>query len=314
MTVQYLRAGGFRFARDGVEILTAPFYSNPGVARLALLPIWPNQSRIDPERRRRSWGDPEAILVGHAHYDHLMDLPTIVKTLEQGRDPNDRIPVLASQTAANLIHEERLAVRPLDADAGNWRREGQWHRYAGGKVRVMALHSEHGNHVGPIKLYGGHQPRPLDHLPHFAYGWVEGQTFAFLIDFMEGDRPVFRIHVQDAASQPPLGFVPRSLLAERRVDLAILTAGGFSQARDYPEGLLRDLEPRHVMIGHWEDFFRGPDEEPLVVRLTDMDELLTRILPVLGECAGRPGPPWEPAGKCWTLPEPELVTTFVPCP
>ena len=293
--------------------MTAPFYSNPGLVQLAAFPIWPRKGRIDPHQA--SWGEPAAILVGHAHYDHLMDLPRIVELLE------GKPQIFGNRSAANLLAAVPLKVSPVDETAGTWRRQGSWHRI-GHDVRVMALESEHANHVGPVKLYGGHRATPVRRLPWTAYGWVEGYTYAYVIDFLQPEGGVaFRIHVQDAASQPPLGFVPQSVLDEHLVDLAIITAAGFQQAKHYPEALLRDLRPRHTLIGHWEDFFRSPWRAPKVVRLTSMEQLLVRIDPILGDPSEVTGPRetkvdfgrrriWNSADPRWTLPAPGARVTF----
>jgi hypothetical protein len=146
----------------------------------------------------------------------------------------------------------------------------------------MPLLSEHAPH-GPLgfKLFEGHVG-PDDGAPYNAYDWKEGQTWGYLIDVLadDGETPLLRIHYQDSASNPELGWPPRDLLAERRVDLALFCAASFSLVHEHPQAILRELAPRHAMAAHWEDFSREPDPDPRklrVVPLTDLPELIDRL-------------------------------------
>jgi len=99
-----------------------------------------------------------------------------------------------------------------------------------------------------------------------------GVTYAFLIDFLDPEdtrRIAFRIHYQDAASTPPEGYPSEELLAERAVDLEVVTMPGREAlpARHdrYPVGVLQHNRARHAMVIHYESFFHPVSE----VRLLD---------------------------------------------
>ena len=161
----------------------------------------------------------------------------------------------------------------------------------------MAIQSEHAPHFFGIKLYAGKVSEKLDRLPKRAWGWKEGQTFAYLIDFLGEDGSIdFRIHYQDAASNPPWGFPPPLESRDpKRVDVAIVCVPGFDRARSYPEGIIRRIQPRFVILGHWEDFFRprtGDPEDLRVVPLTDPNVFIARMKKVL------------PSDSHWTMPRP----------
>lgn len=283
VTVEYLGAGGLAIAYAGEALLTAPFYSNPSFLRVGLgLSLAPDPERI-PERPALLDGARVAgVLVGHAHYDHAMDVPAVLAKWGLAG-----VPVFGSRTAVHLLRAAApgVAAAPVEPFAGERAAPGRWLApQAGSRFRVMPLRSEHAPHAWPgIKLFSGHVEEPLASPPRSAYAWKEGQTHAFLIDVMPraGERPLLRIHYHDAASNPGIGWPPPALLAERGVDLVVFCAASFALVRDHPAALLRELAPRHALAVHWEDFSRDPREPLRVVPLTDLPELLERLASAL---------------------------------
>ncbi len=186
--VKYLASGGFLIRRGEHSILTAPFFSNPSLKRLMLWRIKPNPEQIDRFLApiRESVIDVETIIIGHAHYDHLMDVSHVVKNYVQ---------ILAAELPADQLVS-------VNADAGTSAKPGRWYHSRTGGVRFMAIESEHAPHFMGVKLYKGKYDNPLDKLPTRANSWREGQTFAYLIDFMsdDGSTVKFRIHYQDATA------------------------------------------------------------------------------------------------------------------
>jgi len=323
LELTYLGVGGFLMRWNGHAIMTAPFYSNPGLLQVGLgLPIAPNTKRIDAHLPPLD--EVEAILVGHAHYDHLMDAVYV------GETHATRAVLYGNETMAHILaSRERLRGRvvALDAEAGDWWQPGHWQYVADGSIRFMALRSEHAPHFLGIKMFGGSVDADLDRLPRSAYGWKEGQTFAFLIDFLGADGRVrLRLHYQDAASNPPAGFAPppesspsdfaahsgpeRSGPAARvptagpavaePVDVAVLCVASFGEVDDYPEAIVRQLQPHTVVLGHWESFFRSPDLPLKAVPLTDTKTFALRLTDAL------------PAGARWYTPR--LNATLRICP
>lgn len=65
------------------------------------------------------------------------------------------------------------------------------------------------------------------------------------------------------------------------MDLAIVTVASFHEVRDYPEWLVRDLHPKHILLSHWEDFFTSSDMEERTVRLTNVRTFLNRLTKVV---------------------------------
>jgi hypothetical protein len=276
--------------------MTAPFYSNPDLARVVLgFPIHPNLERINeglPDVH-----DVEAVLIGHSHYDHLMDIIPIAEYRLPGATLYGNETMLHIAAARPTLWNR---VEALDSSAGDWTHPGKWHYLADHSVRFMALRSEHAPHLFGIELFRGDVRTVQTNLPRTAYGWLQGQVFAFLIDFLGPDGSVdLRIHYQDAASNPPAGFPPISESA-RPVDVAILCAASFAQVSGYPDAILLRTRPRVALLGHWENFFHRTEAIPSPVPLTDTKLLAVHVAASL------------PSGTPWGAPRPGAVLRVCP--
>jgi hypothetical protein len=99
---------------------------------------------------------------------------------------------------------------------------------------------------------------------------------------------LFRIYYQDAVAPEPQGFAPASVLEEHPVDVAILVPATFEEVPWHPEAIVWNLQPRSILLGHWEDFFQPYDRRAQPVPLTDLAEFERRLARVYD------GPVWRP--------------------
>lgn len=278
VVVQYLGVGGFLLKRGSDVILTAPLYSNPSILEVA----FNHDVRSDPDVIDRLFPQDadaaKAILVGHSHYDHLMDVPYVALHRAKGAD------IYGSETAARLLAPIVPALRakapatrivPLDHVAGDAKSPGLWQTVGSG-ARFMALRSEHSplftlklrvpfeRDVSiPFHLWrGGGLSEDAKELPRTASEWLQGPVFAFVIDFLDAaGRPAFRIYYQDSGNEEGIRAIPEALLKEKGVDLAIVCLGGDTEAlAGRPvEDILKTLKPQAVVVAHWENFFVSQD-------------------------------------------------------
>jgi hypothetical protein len=162
-----------------------------------------------------------------------------------------------------------------------------------GDVRVMPFRSVHSPHFEGYTFYQGRRDRALTERPRTALDWLDGETVSYLVDFLEGGQVVFRMFYQDAVAAEPYGLVTDSLLRTasgggRAVDLAVLVPSTFAGVPWHPEATIDNLRPRHVMLGHWEDFFQPPTEEPKPLFLNDWSQFIGRLERVLDAVADPP--------------------------
>jgi hypothetical protein len=309
--VRYLGTSGLYIEWRGSALLTAPFFSNPGLFTVAF-----GRLRFDDEAIRTGLagielGAVRALLAGHAHYDHVGDLPRILPDL----DPEARL--LLSRTAWNMLAECDGARRERWIDVGE--RYGEWiplDRADRPWARVMPIASGHAPHIASLHLL----PRKNIDEPWEDCAWERrrlksmpaGQVVAYLIDLLDSDGGVrFRLHYQDAASEFPLGSPEEALIAEHDVDVAVVCMPSSWLVEGYPEGLLGAARARHALVTHYEDFFRSRDK-PLrfVASLTNgrAERFMDRVAEELSSDAHRPRGPANdvcgPASESWTVPLP----------
>ena len=284
----YLGVGGFVIRRGAHALMTAPSVSHPG-----LIPVFfaravsSNGALVDSLMRRVEERVPldavSGILVGHGHYDHLLDVPRTMKWT-----PNAN--VYGSATVRNLLTPfprlDTTRVRVVDDSAGDARRDGRWIYTDDRAFRFMPLRSAHAPNFLWFTIARRSLRAPRRTRPANAHQWLMGPVYAYLIDVLDaGGAPVFRVLYQDAAAERAYESLPAARRADT-VDVAIITVGNFKGwpfgVRDYPHALLDSLKPRRVVLGHWENFFRAPTDSLRVIPLTDTRELVRRVEGAVG--------------------------------
>ncbi|MFL5486522.1 MAG: MBL fold metallo-hydrolase [Gemmatimonadaceae bacterium] len=314
--VTYLGVSGLLLEHGGHVLLTAPFFSNP---RLGL--VRPKASRLFRKSPRISADSimidrflpavadrASAILVGHGHYDHLLDVPYIATHRATSAfiygGPSIRRMLMGDSILRRYGGRRLVPIEP--ATAGTAARSGIWIYTADSAYRFMALVAGHAPMLhflgGSYSFAAGTVTTDMDSLPPTAPDWKLGEPYAYLIDVLGSgpERSVFRIYFQDAPSPPPLGFPPPDILSEGRVDLAVLCAATSSNVPHTPDSLLKVLRPAHVLVTHWESFFRSPALPPEVVPGLHFGSFLDIIRKTLD-----PSVPWTVAQPHETFRFPE---------
>jgi len=249
----YLGAGGWLIKYEGTRLLTAPFVTNPGLADVSLRPLHSDTAAL--RSLLPDLTDVQAILIGHSHYDHLLDIPFVATELA----PNATLygtPTTKNVLAAvpDLVPER---VRALATEVASPARDGTWIQVAP-RARILAMEADHAPHFMGVELYEGFVSEPQTQLPQRVQDWVGGATLTFLIELLDAEGAVaHRIYYQDAATDRQTTQLPPALAAAgTQVDVAILCAPSHAEVEDHPESVLLNMAPRHVLVGHWEDFFK----------------------------------------------------------
>ncbi len=307
IAVTYLGSGGFLLERGDDALLISPFFSHHWYLRLGLWKMDTDEQLIGRILRpkARTLSKVESVLIGHGHYDHLLDIPHIVRTFCPGAT------VFGNQSVTHVLQaqEDIKTSIPMDDLAEHPPGDtGIWVYNANATVRFMAIASHHAPNLHGITIAKGTVEKPLRRAPRKSGGMKEGETLAYMIDFLNPffpDEVDFRIYYQDAA-EPPMPFHTlrhNTMGGARHIDLAILCVASFKEAPGdhYPETAKQVLQPTHFLLSHWENFFLPwssavPDLR--AVPFTDPREFTQRLQNA------------RPHGATWTMPTPGKTLTY----
>jgi hypothetical protein len=317
--VTFLGVGGLIIRWQGSAVMAAPLYSNPTIGEIALSEIHTDRQRIDALMREDVSGV-RAIFTGHAHYDHLMDVPYVA--LHKAKDAD----LVGNNAMVKLLDpiKERLGPQQKLVSL-----ESPWpasYDVPQTRFRIRAVVSQHSPQIGPrligwlprllglfiqfpkVTLWRGEDEEPAKELPVRAGTWPAGTTQAFVIELLDADGTVaFRIYYQDSPTREPVGYPP-ACLPGRPVDLAILCVGGATELPRFPADIVRALHPGFVLGVHWEDFF-----EPRPIPIPGAKNVRERIKLLPGVSRSgflRAVRKALPSGGRAAFPCPEAVTYF----
>ena len=250
------------------------------------------------------------VIAGHAHYDHLLDVPAVMalapnatlysnvsaRNVLAAFAPDRAAKCAGTPAAANPITRPRVVAvddpaastvdytncpgkRPAGAPL-----QGTWVKVPGAHVRLLAVCSDHPDQIGPVHYGAGDVTDEQCTPPTNMNEWREGRTVAYVVDFLDPktDAPRYRVFYQDAPAGSPVGHVPAALLAEKRVDVALMCVGTYDHVDDAsPARALAALGPRYALGGHWEDFFGSLDAPPQPIPFLDVAGWATKAIAAL---------------------------------
>ena len=295
LQIHALGVQGFVLRYGDDAVMTAPLFTRQSALEVTFnVPLVANAQAIDAGLADESLANVRAIVSGHAHYDHFMDVPHILTqtsavaiTNLTGRHvlaalapdrpgctnaapaqpiARDRVIAVDDPLASYVDYTNCPAQKPAGAPL-----EGRWFEVPGSRVRLMPFCSTHPDQIGPYHFGEGSIDSDQCSLPRAAADWKEGATLAFVIDFLdEHGHPAFRVFYQDSPTNPPIGHVPSSVLADKRVDLALLCVGSADAVDNHPGDIVANLDPRFAISGHWEDFFEAQSAMPKPIPLLDL--------------------------------------------
>ncbi len=246
--VTYLGVNGFQFETNGHALLVDPYFT-----RIELLSAALNQSiQSDPNRVSEGLKHVrprvDAILVTHAHFDHLLDAPEIIR--------RTHAKLIAGPTAVRLV--ESLGIRPNECETvrpGTVRKVGPW--------TIRAFAAQHDRLFGKVPFDKCPPAARSEKVPTKASDWCVGESLAFVIE-ASGKR----IYI-DSGGVP--GAPPDARIKD--VDLAILGVA-LPDSRDRFAEAVRKLRPRYIMPSHQDDMFAPVDRGFTFGKMTNFPVLM----------------------------------------
>ena len=225
LELQWLGTAGFRLAYEGTTLLIDPYVSRTGLRRtLSSAPLLPDADLVDRLLPRA-----DAVLVGHTHFDHAVDVPAVAR-----RDGAD---VYGSSSVEHLLGAHGLAERAVVVEPHR--------RYEIGPFTVSFTPSLHSKLLVGLAVPSDGELTCdcLDDLKGGAYRC--GQVWGITIEV--GGTTLYH---QGSAN------LVEDEVRTRDVDVFLCGIAGRVYTRDFVPRALRALRPKLVVAHHHDDFFR----------------------------------------------------------
>lgn len=231
LELQWLGTAGFRLTHSGTTLLIDPFLSRaPLGAMLRARPFPVDTALVD-----RLIPSADAILLGHTHFDHAVDVPHLART--------HGATVYGSTSARTLLGLHGLADQAVEVEPHR--------RYEIGPFTVSFTPSVHSKLVLGLAVPSDGE-LTCDCLDHLGSGQYRcGQVWGITIE-VDG----FTLYHQGSAN------LLDDEVRTRDVDVFLCGIAGRLYTRSYTERILRKLRPALVLAHHHDDFFR-PVEAPM---------------------------------------------------
>jgi len=230
LELTWIGTAGFRLAYQGVTIWIDPYVTRLSLADLVRRRVVPpSQEAIG------RWIDrADAILVGHTHFDHALDVPAIAR--------RTGCRVYGSQSLANLMGLYRLAEQAVVVEP---------HRdYEVGPFKFHFVPSQHSKlQLGLRVPFGGELTCDhVDALTPQAYRC--GQVWGLCIEVAG-----IRIYHQGSAD------LLEDEIRDRNIDVFLCGISGRRFTDRYVRRIVGKLAPRLIVPTHYDDFFRPLDDK-----------------------------------------------------
>jgi L-ascorbate metabolism protein UlaG (beta-lactamase superfamily) len=255
LALTWLGTAGFRLAYQGTVVWIDPYVTRLSLRDLLARRVVPPSEAAIAARIDRA----DAVLVGHTHFDHALDVPAIARRCAA--------PVYGSSSLAQLMKIHGLAAQAVEVAP---------HRdYEVGPFRFHFVPSRHSKlELGLAVPYAGELT--CDHVDELTpQRYRCGQVFGIHIEVAG-----LRLYHQGSAD------LIDDEIRDRGVDLFLCGISGRRFTPRYVERVVRALAPARIVPIHYDDFFRPLDEPTrfsLNVNLTGfVDEVrrASRDLPV----------------------------------
>ena len=258
--IQYLGTAGFVIQNAQRTVVLDPYLSRPGLWDTLSKPLQPDVALI-----RQTIPKADDVLIGHAHYDHILDAPDLCKCTG-ARLIGSPAAIMVGK-AAGLPDEQMLVTHGReDIPCGEW--------------QVRGLPSIHGKAVfGRIPLPGDITSPPQ--WPPRFHKLKHGLVLNWLVN--TGSLTVVHIDSADFLEQELQGF---------KADIVCLCAIGRHYRPNYVKDVVRLLQPTWIIPCHWDTMITPLHDEPDLLPQVDLPGLIREIeeagctpvvMPILGK-------------------------------
>lgn len=277
--IRYYGTGCFTIKHGDDVLLTDPFVSNPSAAKLLFGKTRTDKEYVDKYVDPTTFSKTKMVVAGHAHYDHLLDLPYLTKYL------SDSCLIVSNQTAKHILswYNFTQRIKVVNEILGSKENVGEWVYSSDSTIRTMAFRSMHPPHMAGINLMNKRYTEDLRSEPDLVSDWQCGKTIAFMVDWIVDGRVSYRIFFSSSLAKKPFGLFPESMLEEKSVDDLFISAALLDDFSLAPKPILDLAKPKRVILMHWENFFRSKEKETKPLDAKELKTLLCKIEELYGD-------------------------------
>jgi L-ascorbate metabolism protein UlaG (beta-lactamase superfamily) len=228
--VTWLGTAGFRIEHEGTTILVDPYVTRASLfecARAALASDARAVARFAPRA--------DAIVAGHTHFDHVLDVPSIAKATGAK--------VFGSRSCVHLCRLEGVAEDcAIDVEAHH----GEPLRAEVGPFELRFVPSVHSAFLfGRIPFPG--DISDCEQVPLRTHHYRCGAVFG--VDIRVAGRRLYHLGSADLLESHPA----------RDVDLLLMCVAGWTTTARFCPRVMGALRPSAILLSHWDNFFSSMD-------------------------------------------------------
>lgn len=255
IVVTWLGTAGFSIEHDGHVVLIDPYLTRAPLWRCASGPLESDRalvSRITPKA--------SAIVAGHTHFDHVLDVPAIARATGAT--------VYGSRSCATLCRASGVPeAQIVDVEARG--REPTRAQIGPFELRfVPSVHSA---------FFFGRIPYPgdiadCDQVPLKTSAYRCGAVFG--VDVRVAGKRIYHLGSADLVDGAP----------DPGVDLLLMCVAGWTTTERFCPRVMSALRPHAILLSHWDNFFKHLDQGAQMLpamRMPRLIEELTAIEPRL---------------------------------
>lgn len=265
--VRWLGTAGFAIEHAGAVLLIDPYLTRAPLRACVLTTLRPDMAAIAKHAPRA-----DAIVVGHTHFDHALDVPAIA--LRTGAT------VFGSRSASVLCRASGVPeaqVRDVERAPGEQPIVAEV-----GPFRLRFVPSAHSRFaLGRVPFPG--EIADCDDVPMRMERYRCGAVFA--VEISVGGKTIVHLGSAELAS---------TAFEAKEADLLLCCTAGWQSSPDLPERAARAISPKAVLLSHWDDFFQSIDRPARALPAMGAPRLVERFsratreakigaVPLLGE-------------------------------
>ena len=262
--IRYFGTMCFYLEYNGKAILTDPFFSNPNPLQLFYHSATNKKylslfSKVELSKIN-------TILIGHAHYDHCLELPLFISN-------STPVNVLGNQSVVSLFQHKYPKNNYIRGEV--FIKDKEFFYNQDSSIRVYFIDTKHGPHFGKTGLMNG-ENEPQNSPPTNLLDWQCGKSMSYVVDFMKQDSIVKRIVINGGKMNFPSCAKDSAVALEHKADLIILLGWNKNELSSKLE-TIELFKPENIILGHWNNFFNTKNGCYEYIRKSELPKTLKSI-------------------------------------